>query len=362
MYKFSESVRSMDWIRPRVLPSLKEQQIVCASDYSGGQKDSDFHVLSSILVSQRSTSLWERQIKQLRRDTLGDRSMSFKALNDGIRLRSLDRFLYAASRLEGLLVVVEIEKRLGKLFSTDLEMGQFLQHTTESGVWDKDSLERACRITFFNALFICGLCSPHEGILWVTDEDSIIATPDRHTRLSWLAGVLCQVLSNSDEGHVFTTTDATEDWTDLTAVPDLAAGAMASFGTLQFAAGGATPPAIGSTKSLTTVEKEKVRRILEWMAPHGNLRKLRITLYAAPDAESLYEVRFGLFLDREARLSSSVAAKLRSDRLLLGQPSLSSRLAQPSFQYLIDAEKLWGKKRERRGVRGKKWCQDELFE
>ena len=73
------------------------------SDYGGAHKGARYEVFSYLVTTPLGFSGFNAERGQLREAGLGSRRISFKALNDNVRLRSLPGFLKAADNLAGLI-------------------------------------------------------------------------------------------------------------------------------------------------------------------------------------------------------------------------------------------------------------------
>src|SRR6516162_4853397 len=88
-----------------VYPDFRDgSPLVLACDHSGEHAPHKFRVLSFLLTTYKSVAEWEPLRSAVRKKHLADgRRMSFKALNDALRINAFSSFLGAASRLNGVL-------------------------------------------------------------------------------------------------------------------------------------------------------------------------------------------------------------------------------------------------------------------
>jgi hypothetical protein len=151
-------------------PNLRDgSDVVLASDYSGEHAPPEFQVLSFLLTTRRSVFHdWEPTRLAVRQKYLTEnRRMSFKNLNDALRINALSEFLEAASLLNGLLVCVAIEKSHSIFVSQD-RLSK-LQHA-----WTTDTLQKLLRICVFGGGFLDGLRGPGQRVYWITDDDAVV--------------------------------------------------------------------------------------------------------------------------------------------------------------------------------------------
>jgi hypothetical protein len=136
-----------------------------------------------MLADAEALRPWFDARATLRRRHLPDgRRMSFKSLNDRLRVAALPEFLSAANLIPGLLLVVLFDKRIGTIFAPDDEtqnaesaLGQQLSQ------WPARTQEKLLRICHIAALMVASLSRELQNILWVTDQDDIAANVERHT-------------------------------------------------------------------------------------------------------------------------------------------------------------------------------------
>lgn len=117
-------------------------------------------------------------------------------------------------------------------------------------------------------MLLRGLSASGQDVLWITDEDDIVANKSRLNQfVSALANVASHYLTH-DLGHFRVATTASDtgarDVEDIVAIPDIVAGALvdvlpdlAAQGA--FRAVGLTFPAIASPKA-------KARKVMDWLS------------------------------------------------------------------------------------------------
>jgi hypothetical protein len=205
-----------------VYPDLCDgSPLVLACDYSGEHVEPEFRVVSFLVTTCKSVAEWEPQRSAIRRKHLADgRRMSFKALNDALRINAFSTFLDAASQLNGVLVCVGIEK--GFSFSKDRLPPR--QHD-----WTPDTLNKLVEICVFGGVMVDGLRSMGQHVHWITDDDSTVSTEkakvDARTLMAACLSLYPQEKANLRLSVVSEFTDDERQAEDLVAIPDLAAGA-----------------------------------------------------------------------------------------------------------------------------------------
>lgn len=269
-----------------LLPEFSGPCLVVSSDYSGFHSGSAFEVYSILIGDLALCGEWFQARSGVRNRFLSnDRRMSYKTLNDRQRQRALGPFLAAADLIPGLCVSLAVSKNVGSLFQKDL--GPVDQELTACLLWHKNLAERTFRVIHFVSAFVALLSRPGQDVLWFTDEDEIAAN---EKRLTIFTKVWANVLSNyaiHALGHLRCGTTKCDtglnDIEDLTAVPDLAAGAVSDLLT----------PVAGNIRTgiitpLPSNQKMKSTLIGNWLINQNHrLKKLILTIDRKPDSTEL---------------------------------------------------------------------------
>lgn len=217
----------------RALPTFQGKDVWVFSDYSGQQKASDFSVIAMLLMDADASPEWPRARSAVRSRFLSDgRRMSFKGLNDKRKQAALVPFLEAADLLFGLLAVVAIHKDVQCLCSGEEAVSTYDATLQLEGRWNEKSFESMLRICHFVSLIVAGLTVQRE-VIWITDQDEFIANAPKTRDVSRIAaGILTAYAPCPRRTVQFGSTavdEADRGLEDLTAVPDIVAGATAEF-------------------------------------------------------------------------------------------------------------------------------------
>jgi hypothetical protein len=206
-----------------VYPDLRDgSDLILASDYSGEHAHPEFLVLAFLLTPISSLMMaWEPARLAVRKKYLPDgRRMSFKALNEPLRINALPSFLRAASQLNGVLVCIAVEK------SYSLSTG-FLEPLRHD--WAAGPREKLHEICFFGAVVVNGLRGSGQNVHWITDDDAIVSTEKAQADAVNLMGSILH--KHPDEalevalGIASKFIDDDRRAEDIVAIADLAAGA-----------------------------------------------------------------------------------------------------------------------------------------
>lgn len=229
---FSEIIRREELSHPGLLVDLRgARTIFVASDYRGLHSGASYQSLSFLFVNPENLSPWERSRCLLRdRMGLGSRRMSYKALNDRRRRRALFSFLEAANLIPGVLVNILVDRSVQTVFEAkdpdELE-------STRSEIfpgWSPLVVERSLRAVHFVSFFLAGLSAPGQDVLWITDEDDIVANEVRLRQLVNMFAKISGHCLTHDLRHLRIGTSRLDtgrrDIEDLLAIADLAAGSL----------------------------------------------------------------------------------------------------------------------------------------
>jgi hypothetical protein len=231
MNRLNAIIRVADAANPFALPNFSSASAVTiGSDYSGQHRASKYDAYAFVIADLGSAFNWELSRRQIREKYLQDgRRFSFKNLNDSKRAAALPAFLRAIDLIPGLLLVVLVEKTVGTLFvESQVDEKDSLAH--ELSLWPPHVNERLFRILHFNSLLIAGLTYPGQHVLWITDQDDVVANETKHRQaIDAFSRTIGRYLEH-DLGHVRVGTTAsdsgTRDVEDFVAIADFAAGAI----------------------------------------------------------------------------------------------------------------------------------------
>lgn len=204
-----------------VYPDLNDgSPMVLACDHSGEHATPEFRVLSFLVTTYKAVAEWEPLRIAVRQKHLADgRRMSFKALNDALRINAFPGFLDAASQLKGVLVCIGVEKG----FSLPKDKLPPRQHD-----WTADTLNKLVEVCVFGGLMVDGLRSDGQPVHWITDDDSTVSTErTKADAVNLMGGLFHKYPGEYLEVGVGVASQFNDDLRaeDLVAIPDLAAGA-----------------------------------------------------------------------------------------------------------------------------------------
>jgi len=281
------------------LPYFSGPTIALMSDYGGEHRTSSYEVISILALDFESTRQWEYMRREIRLRKLKDsRRMSFKNLGDHRRKQALEPFLLAANSITGVCASFAIHKEVKFLCTNPKQFGEFIQQMNLEGRWNAKALERMIRLAHFISLLIAGLSQPNQNVYWISDEDSFFANTPRSQDVANLTSSFTSYYVKHQLGELGVgTTQIDEDdlrLEDLTAVPDLVAGAIADLMTRITAICGGR---ISRNLALSLPDKlpPKVQVLASWLADDTQTLKRPIVVFDIGEAGQLRVWRLGWF-------------------------------------------------------------------
>lgn len=221
----SDAMVRGDIAQPGRLPYFgNAETLLVATDFSGNLSDS-YQFFSYLVLDQSAVLPWSKSVRLLRASIPDRRRLSYKDLNDTIRLGVLGRFLEAADELPGVLFTIGIDRRLPSVFPA----GKTKAFAEEHG-WKSKNMERALVVMHFLSFLVAGLSRPKQNLWWLCDNDAIFSNRRMRDKV---AAVFQRVfIMYLPQSHVMgwydikTPADDPNDLVleDLLAIPDIAAG------------------------------------------------------------------------------------------------------------------------------------------
>jgi hypothetical protein len=213
------------------IPILNGEMVLVGSDTSGTQRGSRYVVVGVLIMDADNSRTWNRDRLLIRRDILRDgRRMSYKNMNDGQRRAALVPFLEAADRIRGLCVVMAFDKRLGKLCTAKELYERAKREGIIKGNWGPNSFEQMMRTVQLVSSLLASVVVKGQHIYWISDLDECFATEQKKTDTARMISAFTSEYVRHDLGELGVGTTEIDEGDrleeDLTAVPDLAAGAI----------------------------------------------------------------------------------------------------------------------------------------
>lgn len=224
----SEAICDSPALNGSSIRSLRSSSpLLMLSDYGGAHKGARYEVYSYLVTTVVGFSVFDARRRQLREAGLGRRRMSYKALNDTVRLRSLPGYLEATDQLAGVLISFAVDKRAAHRLTED--------HHAETafgtlGPWTARPFGKLSRVAHLAVIVIEGVRADGQSLIWITDEDEIAPNPTKHAEATRFIGHLLNHYCTGNMGHFRFGTTASDSGNllieDLAAVADLAAGGL----------------------------------------------------------------------------------------------------------------------------------------
>ena len=268
------------------------------SDYGGEHRTSRYDVISILVLDSENTGQWEYMRRDIRHRKLKDsRRMSFKNLGDYRRKQAFKSFLLAANSITGVCASFAIHKEVKFLCTNPKQFGEFIQQFDLEGRWNAKALDHLIRLVHFICLLIAGLSQPNQNVYWISDEGSFFANTPRCQDVTRLASYFTSYYVKHQLGELGIGTTQIDEadmrLEDLTAIPDLVAGAVADLATrIATTYGGRIP--VGLALSLPTKLPPKVQVLASWLADDTQRLKRPTVVFDLAETDQLRVYRLQL--------------------------------------------------------------------
>ena len=208
--------------------------LMVGSDYSGSHAQSKYLVYTFLIADEERSSYWPKVRHEWRTSFLPDgRRLSFKALNDGLRHRSLQPFLCTFHYMFGCCVSIAVHKSYANMSGGKTSLDYWRQIHGLSGRWKNAAFEQVMRTAHLFAILVGHFSRPRQDVTWITDEDEIVANDDRLTDIMDLVAQFSKLHIPHQLGIFAMNTPAyfrdDRAWEDFVALPDLVAGALSEY-------------------------------------------------------------------------------------------------------------------------------------
>ena len=259
----------------------KSKKLFLFSDYSGDLKESNLISYSILIIDEKSFQSFLSSHKIFWKEkNLENRIIDYKGLNDKIKSNALVPFLQYCNNLNGLILTIVISKELKSIFLTE-KPENIKQKLVPWG--STHTQEKLLRIRDFILLVLNGLGKSGQDILWVTDNDNIVANKRQlETGNEFIKQTLLKHLDYQFGGFsLITLSDDSEERAleKLCSLPDLVAGTLVDF------IGDYNLESINLSEGEICApiehKKRKVNPITNWLSKNEelfNLKKVNITI------------------------------------------------------------------------------------
>lgn len=217
------------------LRALSNSTVGVFSDYSG-ESTGQYFTYSFLVCAFGSLGPFKERMAALRISTgIGHKEIAFKDLGMGQIRRLMPQYLRLTNNyISGLVFTLVVDKGIPSLFGPgDRETQRIVADALEKrgyGSVRPKVAEKLFRVVHIIAFLLALLGHEGQKIFWMTDNDSIAESSDKHYKL---LGVLNDVLplyttkSFGLLGGARPFQPRSFDYLDLLSVPDIAAGALA---------------------------------------------------------------------------------------------------------------------------------------
>lgn len=288
----SNVIHREEWLNPGVLASVRRgPALVVASDYGGLQKGSEYETLSFVVADLAYLWLWDEFRTRLRSEIFRDkRKLSFKKLGDQLRSKALIPFLRASNTIPGQVITFVLNKRILALFSEPYPDPR--SSALKLRIWNEKSFARLTRVAFLGGTLISCLSAPMQNVLWITDQDDIVANVQRLKEATSVVAHFLGHLCPHQLGHIrFGSTECDNgslQVEDLASISDLTAGALAEL--LRSLKAEYSPKLSTITVRMPSALSAKSKMIVNWLAETSHPFK-RLIIVADPVGDREYSIK-----------------------------------------------------------------------
>lgn len=228
--KMTEQLHCLEKTYHQCIPDFSESNTrYCFSDYSGDTKEYQYNTYSFLLTDNKSVSLFSKEHKKIRHAyNIRKRRFSYKDLSDTVLRNPCNDFLNLANRVNGILLSVAINKKLKLDFRYDNKNEAFSFLNKQKA----NNIRRILTISHLAAVFLACIVRHNQSIIWITDNDNIVAN-DRFTiQLTNIAASLVSALIDFELGHFRCGSSRCDPGDnlieDLLSIPDFSAGMLSN--------------------------------------------------------------------------------------------------------------------------------------
>jgi hypothetical protein len=216
------------------LSALRNTTVGIFSDY-GGESTGKYSTYSFLICAFGSLGPFQKQMAALRTTTsIGNKEIAFKDFRMGQLQRLLPRYLRLVDQyVSGLVFTLVVDKRIPSLFGPAPEALQkavaTLQERGYGNVVPKVA-EKLFRVVHITAFLVALLGHQGQKIFWMTDNDAIGETPEKHKELLAILDAVLPLYTTKSFGLLGGARPFQPrafEYLDLLSVADVAAGAVA---------------------------------------------------------------------------------------------------------------------------------------
>lgn len=254
---------------PNFLPDIKRgSTIFIGSDYGGEHGSSTHHSMAFLFADIEQCGPWLTIHKEIRNRYLPDgRRVSYKSLGDNLKRQFLIPFLNSANNIPGVIFIILIDKGITGLFD-NIDNIRNIPFFKKYSHWKPGVLKKALSANVFVSLFLGGLSRANQDVMWITDEDDIVANEDRLLEFIDIYKYISGHFLNHNLRHFRLGTTRLDSGNrqveDLVSIPDLTCGVLTELISLYHKQGVQLSKNVILPPPLTF--QEKSYNIMNWFA------------------------------------------------------------------------------------------------
>lgn len=222
-----------------LLPNFKEcKSVAIFTDYGGESKDSKYLTYTITLVDYDRLYFFHNSMKNIREKYQLNKpikEIAFKDLKYGPVDRSLEEYLYTINNLvNGIAFTLIVDKEIHSLADINEKSSKKLIAKILGekgyGTFKPDVAEKVYRIINLVSYLVHLLVPYGKKIFWMSDQDSTIATDDKHRNIARLMQNAFYSFENANYDTIGYATPFSKQedtlFLDLLSISDLKAGAI----------------------------------------------------------------------------------------------------------------------------------------
>lgn len=270
LFSLSDSLSILEQKYPNLLVPVTTGEMIVASDYSGQHKEASHEAYSFVITTDQAMRDWLPALEAFRERWLPDnRRISFKRLNEPVRRRALPAFLETVDKLDGNLITILVDRRVGSFMPGGPEAAIEVFPDCFPKHANLGTVEKMFRLAGFVALILGGLRHEAQPSYWISDHDEALDSHDKREQFGRLAAYLSFGLTGwrKPADNFFSTTElpTAPFWSEsIASVADLAAGAYCQMSSNLPAFFGQRSWQVGVASN--SVDSERARVIGNWLA------------------------------------------------------------------------------------------------
>jgi hypothetical protein len=290
--EMARQLQLLENTQPQHIPDFSNSKsLYCFSDYGGDIKSNKYNTYSFLLTDDKSIAYFSVEHKKIRHyHGIGKRKFSYKDLSDKVLTSPCDDFIRLSDHINGILLSVAISKKINISFTYNNQNEDFsFLNKQKSG-----NIQRILTISHLASVFIASIVRKMQNIIWITDNDNIVANDEFTALLTRIAASIISTLIDFNLGHFRCGSSRCDNGDnlieDLLSIPDFAAGILANQLDIQLFDGHVFWMHRGDAK-------DKQNKLSWWLADSTSFLRKYIFIFDSDDSPEKVKTSFFHFYD-----------------------------------------------------------------